>query len=136
MRSFICGSGFEAFTTNLSRNEDKKMTPRRVVGIMVKIAVFGTIAVTVFGQAVHYLWNWLMPSLFRVPAIGYWQAVGLLGLSWILFGGLRGPGSGRGPWRRRMRENWDKMTPEEREKFRQGMRGRCGRTAPEAQAGS
>ena len=31
-----------------------------------------------------------------------------------------------GPWRHHMMERWEKMTPEEREKFRQGMRGRCG----------
>jgi hypothetical protein len=29
-------------------------------------------------------------------------------------------------WRRRMMERWEHMTPEEREKFRQSMRGRCG----------
>jgi hypothetical protein len=29
-------------------------------------------------------------------------------------------------WRRRMMERWEKMTPEEREKFREGLRGRCG----------
>jgi hypothetical protein len=26
----------------------------------------------------------------------------------------------------RMGERWERMTPEERERFRQGMRGRCG----------
>jgi len=28
-------------------------------------------------------------------------------------------------WRHRMMERWEKMTPEEREKFRQAVRGRC-----------
>jgi hypothetical protein len=31
------------------------------------------------------LWNWLMPQLFGLPVITFWQAVGLIGLSWILF---------------------------------------------------
>jgi len=42
-------------------------------------------------------------------------------LSKILFGGFRGGP----PWRHRMMERWAQMTPEEREKFRAGMRGRC-----------
>jgi len=29
-------------------------------------------------------------------------------------------------WRARMAERWQRMTPEEREKFRAGMRGHCG----------
>src|SRR2546429_1443972 len=48
------------------------------------------------------LWNWLVPSLFHGPAVRYWQAVGLLLLSRILFGGVRGRGGWRGHWRQRM----------------------------------
>lgn len=96
--------------------------------IMVKFLVFFTIALAVLGLAVHYLWNALMPALFGLPSVTFWQAVGLLALSWLLFGGFRGfRGHGyRGHWRRRMMERWAQMTPEEREKFREGMRGRCG----------
>jgi len=89
----------------------------------VKIALFAIIGVMVFGTAVMQLWNWLMPSLFGWHAIGFWQALGLLILSRIFFGGFRGP-SGMG--RRRMLDRWEKMTPEQREKLREGMRGRCG----------
>src|SRR5215467_8680893 len=90
-----------------------------------KVALFLTIAIAGFGQAVLHLWNWLMPSLFGLHAITFWQAVGLLALSWILFGGWRGFGGrpvDKSRWRRRMMERWDQMTPEEREKFRAGMR--------------
>ena len=91
-----------------------------------KIGVIGVVAVTVFGFIVMSLWNWLAPSVFGLHTITFWQALGILILSKILFGGFRGrPGSG-GPWSRRMRERWEQMTPEEREKFRQGMFGRCG----------
>ena len=58
--------------------------------------------------------------------IDFWQAIGLLALSRILFGGLGWRGSGRSHMRRRMAERWERMTPEERERLRQGMRGRCG----------
>lgn len=84
------------------------------------------IVVAGFGQAVKQLWNWLMPVLFGLPTIQFWQAVGLLGLSWLLFGGWRGFGAG-GPARYRMRERWANMTPEQRERFRMGMESRCGR---------
>jgi len=64
--------------------------------------------------------------VFGLRTITLWQALGILILSKILFGGFRGrPGYG-GPWRRRMSERWQRMTPEEREKFRQGMFSRCG----------
>lgn len=96
----------------------------------VKVLVFLTIAIAVFGQAVYHLWNWLMPSLFGAHTITFWQAVGLLALSWMLFGGWRGFGGPGGyrrrHWQRRMMERWERMTPEEREKFRAGVRGRCG----------
>ena len=75
-----------------------------------------------FGLIVMTLWNWLMPALFGLKVVTYWQAIGLVILSKILFGGFRGGPGGR-HWRHRMMERWEKMTPEEREKFRQGMRG-------------
>jgi hypothetical protein len=97
--------------------------------LLLKIVIFLLIVIAGFGQAVLHLWNWLMPNLFGLHAISFWQAVGLLGLSWILFGGWRGfrgrPAYGM-HWRRRMMERWEQMTPEEREKFRQGMRRGCG----------
>ena len=70
---------------------------------------------------VMLLWNALVPSLFAGPVLGFWQAVGLLVLCRILFGGFRG---GRHPaWRHgAWRDRWHRMTPEERERFRDGMR--------------
>jgi hypothetical protein len=74
--------------------------------------------------AVQSLWNGLMPAIFGLRAIGYWQALGLMVLSWILFGGLRGTRGSGGRWRREMRERWERMTPEERENLRRGLHGR------------
>ncbi len=39
-----------------------------------------------FGLCIRYLWNWLMPEIFGVRTITYWQAVGLLLLARLLFG--------------------------------------------------
>ena len=95
---------------------------------VLRIALFATLAVTVVSFLVMSLWNVLMPGIFAVRAISFWQALGLLVLSKILFGGFR-PYSGGGPrWRRRIIERWEQMTPEEREKFKQGMRCSHGQT--------
>jgi len=99
----------------------RKNWARRRVERGVKIAIFGIVAVVVFGFVVKGLWNWLMPPLFGLHTLTFWQGLGLLVLSWILFGGLRG-----GPGRYRhhgFRERWEEMTPEQREKFREGMCG-------------
>jgi len=91
-----------------------------------KCAVIALLFVAVAGFVVMQLWNWILPVAVGWHPITYWQALGLLILSKILFGfGFRG-GWGRSHWRRRMMERWEHMTPEEREKFREGMRGRCG----------
>src|SRR4051812_40307973 len=91
-----------------------------------KFALFAAVVVAALSLAVMCLWNWLMPALFNGHAIGFWEAMRLLVLSKILFGGFRGRFGGSGHWRRRMMERWAQMTPEEREKFREGMRSRCG----------
>jgi hypothetical protein len=101
----------------------------RIARVM-KFVVMGVLAATVFSFVVRGLWNWLMPALFGWHLITFWQALGVLVLSKILFGGFRGrPGAGM-YWRGRMMERWEKMTPEEREKFRAGLRTGCGRMAP------
>jgi len=93
-----------------------------------KFGLFAILAVTAVSFLMMSLWNALMPGIFSVRAISFWQALGLLLLSKILFGGFR-PHTGGGGfgWRRRMTERWEQMTPEEREKFKQGMRRGCGR---------
>jgi hypothetical protein len=79
------------------------------------------------GEVVMHLWNWLLPALFGWRLITFWQALGLLVLSRILFGGCGGPGSHHCKSQPPTDERWKKMTPEEREKFRREMRSRwCG----------
>jgi hypothetical protein len=82
--------------------------------------------IAICGEVVMHLWNWLLPALFGWRLITFWQGLGLLVLCRILFGGLGHHGSDRSDWRRRREERLARMTPEEREKFRQGMRSRCG----------
>jgi hypothetical protein len=101
------------------------MRRNRITRIL-KFALFAVLFVTLFSFVVLRLWNWLMPVVFGWHVITFWQAVGLLVLSKILFGGFHGRPGRHMYWRQRMIERWEKMTPEEREKFRQGMQSRCG----------
>jgi hypothetical protein len=94
------------------------LAPLAIVGILLFIAIGG--------ELVMRLWNWLLPPLFGWHQITLWQAIGILALCRILFGGFGRHGAGRSNFRRRMAERRERMTPEERERFRQSMRGRCG----------
>ena len=91
---------------------------------MVPLAILGMLLfVFIGGELVLHLWNWLLPPLFGWRQITFWQALGILALCRILFGGLGWHGPGRSNFRRRMREAVaSNMTPEERERFRQRMR--------------
>jgi hypothetical protein len=98
-------------------------------------AILGMLLVVfIGGEVVKQLWNWLLPPLFGWRQITFWQAFGLLALCRILFGGSGWHRSGRPNVRGRvadrladrMGDRWDAMTPEERERFRQRIRERCG----------
>ncbi|HEX5042860.1 MAG TPA: hypothetical protein VFV75_08125 [Candidatus Polarisedimenticolaceae bacterium] len=89
---------------------------------LVWIAPLAIVAMAAFlalgGTVVRLLWNGLLPDLFGFPAVTFWQALGLLALCRILFGGFGMGGSRRGG----RAEMWARMTPEERERFRERMR--------------
>ena len=121
-----------------------KMTRLTKMILLVPLAILGILIFTAIGGGVvMLLWNWLAPALFGLRLITFWQAIGLLALCRILFGGfgLGGGGHRSGSRRRmegrirervreRMNERWEQMTPEERERFREGMHGRDGVTTP------
>jgi hypothetical protein len=90
----------------------------------VAFVVFAIAAMIIAGFVTSGLWNVLMPPIFHLPAISFWQALGLLFLSRLLFG--FGRGWGRGMRRSRFVRGWNNLTPEERERFRRAM-GPCGR---------
>ncbi len=94
------------------------IAPAAILGILLFIVIGG--------EVVLLLWNWLVPSIFGWRQITFWEAIGLLALCRILFGGFGSHRSRRSNIRGRIAERWGHMTPEERERFRQGMRARCG----------
>lgn len=98
--------------------------------------LLGLAFVAALGAVVMLLWNALVPDLFGGPVIGFWQAAGLLVLCRILLGGFGGSGGPRGRWhqmtpeeRERFRDGihqWRAMSRDERREFRRGFRGGCG----------
>ncbi|HKR66036.1 MAG TPA: hypothetical protein VJZ00_20050 [Thermoanaerobaculia bacterium] len=100
------------------------MTRGKKMLMFAPLAILGfALFVALGGAIVRALWNWLLPPLFGFHLITFWQAVGILALSRILFGRF---GFNAGPRRGGMRRRWERMTPEERERFRAGWAGRCG----------
>lgn len=88
-----------------------------------KFILMGLVALAVIGLVTMTLWNWLVPALFSGPVITYWQALGLLALSKILFWsvGKRG-GHHNGGWKPYWKQRWSNMSPEDREKLRAKMK--------------
>ncbi len=110
------------------------IAPLAILGLLLFVAIGGEI--------VLHLWNWLLPPLFGFRQITFWQAIGILALCRILFGGFGLTGSGRSNVRSRMAdrmadrmaERWEHMTPEERERLRQSWRGRWGFCPPTSES--
>src|SRR6266702_2538021 len=106
MRCSICASDCKVFTTNLRKPEELNMS--RKLKRLIFIAPLTILGVLVFvaigGEIVLHLWNWLLPPLFGWREITFWQALGILALCRILFGGLGGHAFSRSKH----------MTPEER----------------------
>src|SRR5690349_23176104 len=89
------------------------------------VLIIAAAALSVFSFIVMTLWNAILPAAIHVSTITFWQALGILVLSKILFGGFHGGWRG-GKWRADMHEKWKNMTPEQKELFKQQLRTRCG----------
>lgn len=75
--------------------------------------------VVVYGFTTMYLWNWLMPLLFHLPDITFWQTIGLILLLHLILGFGGHHRRTHRYCRQHMHGKWEKMTPEEREQFRE-----------------
>lgn len=79
------------------------------------------------GFVVMFLWNHILPDAIHASTITYWQGLGLLILSKILFGGFHRRHWGGERRMRFMKEKFANMTPEEKEKFKEEWKNRCNR---------
>lgn len=57
------------------------------VGCGLLAAAWAIIAI-IIGFPIKWLWNWIMPNLFKLPEISFWMALGIALLISILFGGV------------------------------------------------
>ena len=77
---------------NFFKHKMRGKSPGEIAGII----IFGAIAIVglaiLFGFVIMWLWNWLMPEIFGLTTLTYWQAVGLFILFKILLGGCSGSG--------------------------------------------
>lgn len=91
--------------------------------VLAPVFIFG------FGLIVMLLWNALLPEILGVKAISFWQAMGILVLSKILFGGFGSGGKGKPNFgndhKNQWMQKWRGMNDEERAKFREQWKKRC-----------
>jgi hypothetical protein len=107
----------------------KQMERRIKMGaLFIPIFIGGVFLFTLFLQL---LWNCIMPDIFGVKTIGYWQAMGVFALAKILFGFNSGWGGKRRRWNNRMQDKWETMSPGDKEKFRDEWKRRCGKWSDE-----
>ncbi len=100
--------------------------PARFIFFPIAAAAF----LSLISLVVMQLWNHLLPDIFHVGAITFWQAMGLFILSKILFGFGKGggrfgrPGVGAPLMRKRMEERFKNMILEEKALFKEQMKKR------------
>ena len=104
-----------------NQKRGKNFWIKRVVFIPLAIAA----GVIIFGGIVMFLWNAILPAVFGVGTISFWQALGILILSKILFSSFRG--GHRNSWGRgrEWRNKWMNLSPEEKEKMKAEWKERC-----------
>lgn len=98
-----------------------------------RLLLFAPLAILAFigfvalgGAIVSWLWNWLVPSIVGWRAVSFWEALGLLALCRILFGGLGAGGRGYGRSRRHAARGADALSDDERDRVRAGLHARFG----------
>lgn len=105
---------------------EKRFKAKKLL-MIIPLVILG---IAVFGLVVMSLWNAILPAVLGVKAISFMQALGILVLSKILFGGFGGGRAGMGhrrqQWNEQMKNKWAAMNPEEREKLKTEWKNRCG----------
>jgi hypothetical protein len=115
----------ESFEKKIERKIENRIA--KMIGIGVMIFVASAVFILVGGIVVQALWNWLVPDIFGLPMLDFWQALGLLALTRILFGNMSmGGGKGGRGWGRHRKGGHHgppHLSPEEREHMKQSASG-------------
>lgn len=99
-----CGKDFD--------KAEGAMKVLKVIGMI----ILGIAALFAFGLVVMLLWNWLMPLIFNLTTLTYWQSLGVLALCVILFGRIGG-GSGSEDKKNKKRPIRDSIKDEIKKEF-------------------
>lgn len=67
-------------------------SPGEIIGMIIFGGIFIIGMAILFGFVIMWLWNWLMPMIFGLSTLTFWQAVGVFILAKILLGGCGGLG--------------------------------------------
>jgi hypothetical protein len=102
----------------------KKFWIKKIIGFAILAIAFGAL----LSYVVMLLWNGVLAVVVPIATISFTQAIGLLVLSKILFGGFHGRcGGGRGShWKNELTEKWHAMSPDEKDRMKEEWRNRCG----------
>lgn len=109
----------------MNHQNTRGMKNRRYFFLLIIPVIFSALA-----GVVMLLWNAILPDVFQVSTITYWQALGLLILSRILIGGFRFGGRKGPPFAGpppHIRERWMQLSEEEKQKLKEEWRRRCER---------
>ncbi len=108
----------DSHSENWPRRGNPALKGLRIAGFAV-LAVVGTaVFALAFGWLVMLLWNWLMPAVFGLGTLSYWQSFGLVILAKLIFGGLGGWGRHQGHGHRPGRGPWDEHWKGGRDRWR------------------
>ena len=101
---------------------NKKFWIKKVIGF----TVCGATIVALFGYVTMLLWNNVLAEVTPIKPINFWQSLGLLLLSKILFGGFNKGFANKGNrWSSELKAKWHIMSEAEKEQFKQQWRSKC-----------
>ena len=111
------------------QHKRRRFHPLKVLFFVLAAAAY----VLVFGWVVMYLWNLILPEATGVKPLTYWQAIGLLVLCKVLFGGFGHRGRRweskkarwRDKWQGKWRQKWKNLSEEERQEMKARWKRRC-----------
>ena len=73
--------------SNFCIHKLRSKSPLKIIAIIIFGGIIISGIITLCGFVIMWLWNWLMPEIFGLTTLTFWQSLGLLALSKILIGG-------------------------------------------------
>jgi len=73
--------------SNYFKHKFRGKSAGEIIGMIIFGGIFITGLAILFGFIIMWLWNWLMPMVFGLTTLTFWEAVGIFILFKILLGG-------------------------------------------------